>query len=168
MTIVTHPTDNNHSSSPFTLLFCAFIRLIIPTMLPLKNYQGEVPVCGVFCGGCPEFKREENPCSGVSLEKDRCSTCHYDQCAKSKGLSYCHECEEYPCNQFKYFSQRWNKHGQNFIENQALLKEEGPAHFLQVFNERAAAQLNSRIPNQKIKAKTLSCAGCPHCNLRNC
>ena len=31
----------------------------------MKIYNGRVPACGVFCGGCPTYTRQKNPCLGA-------------------------------------------------------------------------------------------------------
>ncbi len=36
----------------------------------------------------------------------------------------------------KTFSKRWQKHGQNFVENQELLKRVGSIEFLKIFNDK--------------------------------
>lgn len=27
----------------------------------MKSYNGRIPACGVFCGGCPAYTREKKP-----------------------------------------------------------------------------------------------------------
>ena len=29
------------------------------------KYSGFVPPCGIYCGACPNFKREKNKCEGL-------------------------------------------------------------------------------------------------------
>ena len=31
----------------------------------MKSYNGRIPACGVFCGGCPIYTREKSPCKGA-------------------------------------------------------------------------------------------------------
>ena len=38
----------------------------------MKIYNGRVPACGVFCGGCPTYTRQKNPCLGAQLNSARC------------------------------------------------------------------------------------------------
>ena len=102
----------------------------------LKPYNGRAPACGCFCGGCPNFIRDVRPCLGASFT-DRCEGCtSYHLCCKEKGINHCYECEKYPCKRFKSFSKRWLKYGQNFIENQELLKSVGEVEFIRIWNSK--------------------------------
>ncbi len=101
----------------------------------MKTYNGRVPACGVFCGGCPTYTREKNPCPGAELNIKRCEGCKtFHLCCLEKGITHCFECSEFPCKKFKSFSKRWLKYGQNFIENQKTLKEIGEGKFLSFYN----------------------------------
>jgi len=104
----------------------------------LHHYNGRVPACGVFCGGCPTYTREKKPCPGAEKNAARCASCTtFHLCCKEKGITHCYECSEFPCKRFKTFSKRWLKYGQDFIENQKLLKEVGADNFLQHYNAKA-------------------------------
>ena len=37
-------------------------------------YNGKVPCCGIFCGNCPNYIRDENKCFGAeyNCEKRKC------------------------------------------------------------------------------------------------
>lgn len=37
----------------------------------MKIYNGRVPACGVFCGGCPTYTRQKT-CLGAQLNSARC------------------------------------------------------------------------------------------------
>ena len=41
----------------------------------MKIYNGRVPACGVFGGGCPTYTRQKNPCLGAQLNSARCEKC---------------------------------------------------------------------------------------------
>ena len=104
----------------------------------LKNYRGRVPACGVFCGGCPTYIREKKPCPGAEINVQRCEKCKtFHLCCQEKGVTHCYQCNEFPCKKFKAFSKRWEKYGQNFIENQLFLKGNGCNAFLDYFNTKA-------------------------------
>jgi Protein of unknown function (DUF3795) len=106
-------------------------------MSDLKTYQGRVPACGVFCGGCPTYTRDKKPCTGAEINIKRCEGCKtFHLCCEERGITHCYQCDEFPCKKFKSFSKRWEKYGQNFIENQKLLKDAGPEEFLNHFNSR--------------------------------
>lgn len=106
-------------------------------MSNLKSYHGRVPACGVFCGGCPTYTRERKPCPGADINIKRCEGCTtFHLCCKEKGITHCYECSDFPCKRFKSFSKRWLKNGQDFIENQKMLKEVGVDQFLKYYNSK--------------------------------
>jgi Protein of unknown function (DUF3795) len=106
-------------------------------MSNLKSYHGRVPACGVFCGGCPTYTRERKPCPGADINIKRCEGCTtFHLCCKEKGITHCYECSDFPCRRFKSFSKRWLKNGQDFIENQKMLKEVGADQFLKYYNSK--------------------------------
>ena len=90
----------------------------------IKPYNGRIPACGVFCGGCPIYTREKRPCKGAELNSSRCEKCKtFHLCCLEKEITHCFQCSSFPCTKFKGFTKRWLKYGQNFIENQKLLSE---------------------------------------------
>lgn len=104
----------------------------------IKVYNGRVPACGVFCGGCPTYTRQKNPCPGAQLNSARCEKCKtFHLCCVEKGITHCFQCDNFPCAKFKGFAKRWLKYGQNFIENQKLLKQIGEMEFLKKYNDKA-------------------------------
>jgi hypothetical protein len=52
----------------------------------------KIGVCGLLCEKCPKYKAEE--CPGCRPNK----FCPLPACAKEKGVDYCFDCEEFPCN----------------------------------------------------------------------
>ena len=107
-------------------------------MTNLMKYEGRIPACGVFCGGCPTYTRERNPCPGAEINIARCESCKtFHLCCQDHGVNHCYDCTEFPCKKFKAFSKRWEKYGQNFIENQAMLKKDGAEAFLAFYNCQA-------------------------------
>lgn len=96
-------------------------------------YKGRIPACGVYCGGCPNYKRLKRPCKGAEYT-DRCERCKtFHLCCKEKGITHCFQCSVFPCPKFKSFAKRWLKYGQDFIENQRLLSL-GTDIFLNKYN----------------------------------
>lgn len=84
-------------------------------------YNGRIPACGVFCGGCPNYTRIKKPCKGAAYS-DRCGRCKtFHLCCKEKGITHCFQCRVFPCSKFKSFAKRWLKYGQDFLENQRSL-----------------------------------------------
>lgn len=103
----------------------------------VKPYDGRIPACGVFCGGCPVYTRERRPCKGAELNSSRCEKCKtFHLCCLEKGITHCFQCSSYPCTKFKRFAKRWLKYGQNFIVNQRLLKDMGEVGFLRYYNDK--------------------------------
>lgn len=103
-----------------------------------KYYYGRIPACGVFCGGCPMYVKEKKPCPGAEVNKKRCENCKsFHLCCQSRGITHCFQCKIFPCARFKRFTKSWIKYGQDFIENQKLLKEKGLDKFLEYYNSKA-------------------------------
>ena len=95
---------------------CHCLKQNIPENIIVKTYYGRVPACGVFCGGCPTYTRDKNPCLGAELNKDRCEKCKtFHLCCIDKGITHCYQCEIFPCAKFKSFTKRWLKYGQDFV-----------------------------------------------------
>ncbi|MCK4313849.1 DUF3795 domain-containing protein [Candidatus Bathyarchaeota archaeon] len=64
----------------------------------------EVGICGVYCGYCPVFKREEKRCLGcewvnkqLRLSRESHKGCAFWECAKEKNIKCCFLCEKFPC-----------------------------------------------------------------------
>lgn len=103
----------------------------------IKPYNGRIPACGVFCGGCPIYTREKRPCKGAELNSSRCEKCKtFHLCCLEKAITHCFQCSSFPCTKFKGFTKRWLKYGQNFIENQKLLSEIGEVAFWEYYNKK--------------------------------
>lgn len=100
----------------------------------MKYYKGHIPVCGIFCGGCPVYVRDKNR---AETNVQRCEGCKsYHLCCKEKGITHCCYCPKYPCARLKAFAKRWLKYGQNIIDNQNLIKEMGANAFLVHMNKK--------------------------------
>ena len=90
----------------------------------MKSYNGRIPACGVFCGGCPAYTREKSPCKGAELSNSRCEKCKtFHLCCLGKEITHCFQCSDFPCAKLRRFTKSWLKYGQDFIENQKLLKD---------------------------------------------
>ena len=102
----------------------------------IKYYNGRVPACGVFCGGCPVYTREKKACPGAEINSARCENCKsFHLCCESRNITHCFECKTFPCAKFKRFTKSWEKYGQNLIDNQNMLKETGMKDFLSKYNK---------------------------------
>lgn len=104
----------------------------------IKKYSGRIPACGCFCGWCPIYIRNKNACPGAEINFKRCENCtKFHLCCKNKNINHCYECIEFPCKKLKIFTKSWLKYGQNFIENQTLLKEVGEKEFKKIWNSKS-------------------------------
>ena len=123
----------------------------------LKSYNGTVPPCGVFCGGCPTYLKEKKPCPGAEVSQ-RCESkgCRYFICCAEKKVDFCHQCDQYPCRRFRIFARNWQRYGQDFLENQMLLREKGTEGFLQYWNEKAGEIENKGKKCQSYNSSCLS------------
>lgn len=102
----------------------------------IKEYNGFIPPCGVFCGECPNYIREKNTCEGAEKHcKDRKCKGIYVCCKGKKGYDYCFSCKIFPCSRFKKFASSWMKLGQDLIMNQYELKELGEERWLEKWNK---------------------------------
>lgn len=102
------------------------------------EYNGFIPPCGIFCGGCPNFTRDKNICKGFEAGcKTRKCKGIYVCCIENKGLEFCHQCQKYPCSRFKKFANTWQKYGQDLMRNQELIKALGKDEFIKRMNKNA-------------------------------
>lgn len=103
----------------------------------MKSYIGFIPPCGVYCGTCPNYLREKNPCPGAE-KHCRARKCKgiYVCCTEKRGLSYCYECSIFPCSRYRKFAESWKVYGQDIIENQQRLKELGAEKWLGEHNKK--------------------------------
>ena len=103
----------------------------------MKSYNGTIPPCGIFCGGCPNYIRDKKTCLGAQEHcKNRKCKGIYVCCKEKKGLNYCYECKSFPCSRFKKFAESWLKLGQDLILNQQQLKELGEKKWLDMKNKK--------------------------------
>jgi hypothetical protein len=97
------------------------------------NYDGKVPCCGIYCGGCLNYMRDKNKCFGAEnhCKERRCGI--YICCVEKKSYSFCFQCKTFPCNKFKKFADTWQKLGQNLWENHKIIKEYGTKKWLNMY-----------------------------------
>lgn len=68
--------------------------------------------CGLYCGACPNLLgtqagTEQNVCLGCKSDTNPewCLNCELKICAREKGLDFCYQCDEYPCNNLTTFKE---------------------------------------------------------------
>lgn len=104
----------------------------------MKSYNGHIPVCGVFCDGCPTYTRDKKPCLEAEINKTHCDKYKtFHLCCIEIGITHCFlSIPSIPLHQIQRFRNLWLKYGQNCIENQKLIKTIGKMEFFQVFNNK--------------------------------
>lgn len=94
--------------------------------------------CGVDCSLCYVYlgmRKNGVKCVGC-LNGDvgkpkHCKTCRIKQCITDKKISYCFECETFPCQKIKSLSNSYEKgYHMNLIERGFVAKESGIENIL--------------------------------------
>ncbi|HOJ29915.1 MAG TPA: DUF3795 domain-containing protein [Spirochaetota bacterium] len=122
--------------------------------------------CGIFCAACPRFYKY-GICKGCRADTfhDACEI--YDCCVRIGGMEFCFECDLFPCQRLKTFS---NYHpGENFahyrhivIDNLLKIKEIGVENWYVIMNQKfmqGEYGIQQRNPDGSFD---ISC--CPCCN----
>ncbi|MFC1887181.1 DUF3795 domain-containing protein [Candidatus Cloacimonadota bacterium] len=84
-----------------------------------------ISVCGLNCARCD--LHEQNECKGCRGTQDKhwSPNCKLLACADSKGLKYCFECEELPCEILRSFASDAHDHHRITVENLLKMKKLG-------------------------------------------
>lgn len=90
--------------------------------------------CGMDCGVCRAYLRENNPCHSCrQAQKNKPKTranCKIRNCSKRKG-DYCCNCDEFPCERLEHLDERYRtSYGMSEIENLKFIKEHGIEKFV--------------------------------------
>ena len=91
--------------------------------------------CGMNCKVCYRHCNHKRPCGGC-LNSDtgkpaHCRNCKIKDCLKTKGVSYCFECVDFPCKQIKNLEKSYNTRYQaSLIENSRFVQEHGLVKFM--------------------------------------
>jgi len=93
------------------------------------NKYAKLSYCGIYCGGCRNYKENMN-CQGCRAELEMLSDCPTKACAEAKGLLYCGECPDFPCNDLKDFYNDGAKHHALAFENIRSIKANDPDSWL--------------------------------------
>ncbi|RLE62592.1 MAG: DUF3795 domain-containing protein [Thermoprotei archaeon] len=130
-------------------------------------------VCGLYCGCCPIYRAykdgykeflmfmakatgvEEVACEGCRSEKCWGGDCYFKKCASKKGVDFCFECPEYPCQLLLDFSET-AAHRQVIFENSERIREIGWKKWLEEEDRRwRCPSCGSKISYYNVKC--LSC-----------
>ncbi len=140
-------------------------------------------VCGLFCPACTIFigtredherlkvlaehahkPVEELRCDGCRSEK-RCyycrERCKMGKCASEKGVDFCGECNEYPCEDLRAF-QAAMPHRIELWESQERIKEVGYEKWYREMIEHYSCPKCGTI-NSAYDLKCRNCGGEPSC-----
>ncbi len=91
--------------------------------------------CGMNCKVCYRHLRQKKACMGCLLSDDNkpehCRKCKIKVCAKSKNITYCYECGDYPCKRIKYMEKSYTqRYGTGLMQNSSSVKSDGLAKFM--------------------------------------
>ena len=91
--------------------------------------------CGMNCKVCYRHCNHKRPCGGclnsVTGKPAHCRNCKIKDCLKTKGVSYCFECVDFPCKQIKNLEKSYNTRYQaSLIENSRFVQEHGLVKFM--------------------------------------
>ena len=94
--------------------------------------------CGMNCGSCLGFMRNENHCPGCRSDADNkpsyCSDCIVINCdlLKETESKFCYECPKYPCRRLKDLDKRYRtRYGMSMLENLGRIRTSGIRRFVQ-------------------------------------
>lgn len=149
----------------------------------LKPDKRVAAICGLFCPSCTIYigskedpKRlkelsvrftqpiEDIRCEGCRSEKraSYCNTCKMAACAGKKGIDFCIECHDYPCEDLKKFQSVY-AHRIELWQSQARIKKVGYEKWLEEMNDYFSCPECGAINS----AYDLTCRQCgknPSCN----
>jgi len=115
------------------------------------------PPCGLYCGNCAIFRAyfdrdheklkeigkkfrcspEAVRCSGCRTEPQFCwsEDCEFKKCTGERGIDFCYECEEFPCEKVEKFSES-APHHRPIWENFERMKTVGWREWLREQDEK--------------------------------
>jgi hypothetical protein len=99
--------------------------------------------CGLYCGSCPSYlatkagKATElglDECQGCKsgvVAKSWCAACTLKACAREKGVEFCYECVDFPCQDLEDFKNAsdWPYHSEIY-DYMTIIKEAGQEAWL--------------------------------------
>jgi hypothetical protein len=96
--------------------------------------QNLIAPCGMNCGICRGYLRDNNPCPGCKyIQENKPVTrvkCRLRICTKRTG-EFCCYCSEFPCERLKNLDRRYRmKYGMSEIENLEFIREYGIRKFV--------------------------------------
>ncbi len=103
--------------------------------MPYKINHKLFAPCGMNCMVCYVHLKAKKPCDGClcadTHKTERCKACQIKACADEKGLTYCYECDDFPCLRIKNLDKSYRKRYQvSLIENSKAVFDKGLETFL--------------------------------------
>lgn len=112
--------------------------------MPMKIDTEMFAPCGMNCMVCYKHcytKKTKQPCGGCMVESkgkpEHCRKCKIKDCVQSKGITYCYECNEFPCKLIKNLERSYKKrYGVSLVENSQIVKENDIPFLLKIHSEK--------------------------------
>jgi hypothetical protein len=97
-------------------------------MWKIMDYKHMTAPCGLPCFECPAH--EQGLCKGCRNEKGKCGVnpmlCRVYPCAEEKGVTFCYECSDFPCDFLHPYADQAATKGHNLkVFNLCLIKKLG-------------------------------------------
>ena len=97
--------------------------------------------CGMNCMVCYVHLKNKKPCNGClgnDVDKpERCTKCNIKYCAKSKGLNYCFECNDFPCKHIKNLNKSYiSRYKTSLTNNSHFVRKNGIIAFMKNEKEK--------------------------------
>jgi hypothetical protein len=139
-------------------------------------------VCGLFCEACTLFiatmedpdrlkgiaerfklSEEALKCYGCRSDKrgPYCEICHMAPCASKRGIDFCVECDEFPCNELKQF-QSERPHRIELWNDQERIGAVGFERWMKEARENYSCE-ECRTINSAYDLKCRTCGNEPSC-----
>lgn len=106
--------------------------------MPIRLDTKMFAPCGMNCLLCYKHcytKKTRSPCGGCFHESkgkpEHCRKCKIKDCVQSKTLTYCYQCNAFPCKLIKNLERSYNqRYQESLIENSMIAKTEGVMQLL--------------------------------------
>jgi len=107
----------------------------------VSHNEKMVAPCGMNCTYCYVHHKKKKPCMGCREESDNkpisCRKCKIKACVISKNLSFCNDCDVFPCILIKRLDKSYQKkYQESLIKNLKTIKERGMESFLSLDKDR--------------------------------
>lgn len=105
--------------------------------------------CGLYCASCGQYQKTlsgelslDDPmscmgCKSKKVSASWCAECHLKSCAREKGVEFCYQCAEFPCEEIVKFKDDplYPYHGEVF-EYMEEIKAKGKEAWLESMEKR--------------------------------